>query len=382
MRKLILLLATLVCSSLYAFGFFEYPKYRLYSKADGLNNNTVSAIFQDKDGYLWLGTDIGLTRNDGVNFHHYPFSEAGGSFITNIRQLTDTLLWCWSNSYSRPVCFDIHSGKDIPVKGLEQTYMQSLQDFCIIGGNIYALSESKPVKFDIEYNSSCITLKESSFPSDSPVKRMFQDDENLYLVQKGEIVIYNPANGNRNVLPIGSLGLEASSQIESIKTFGDYMIVYGPTIMPVFCNLNTNRYITLNTSDPIIDIQQVDSTRFVFATWNTISVIEFDGNDLINSTYRSFSLLDTMAHYARVLKNSINEIFYDSKNQVLWAGITGRGVMKVSFRGERIKHIEIPQGIKSINGLTQDQDGYIWISTDNQGIFRSTTNQLSSKLHF
>lgn len=94
MKKLSLLIALIICNEFFAFGFFNQPKYKLYSKSDGLNNNTVSAIFQDREGYLWLGTDIGLTRSDGVNFRHYPFSEAGGSFITKIYQLKDSLLWC------------------------------------------------------------------------------------------------------------------------------------------------------------------------------------------------------------------------------------------------------------------------------------------------
>ena len=35
---------------------------------DGLSNNHVSAIFQSKDGILWLGTQKGLNCYDGHNF--------------------------------------------------------------------------------------------------------------------------------------------------------------------------------------------------------------------------------------------------------------------------------------------------------------------------
>jgi hypothetical protein len=38
-----------------------------YAK-DGLPQNSVHAIVQTRDGYLWFGTEEGLTRFDGVTF--------------------------------------------------------------------------------------------------------------------------------------------------------------------------------------------------------------------------------------------------------------------------------------------------------------------------
>jgi ligand-binding sensor domain-containing protein len=40
---------------------------RSWEVAQGLPSSTVSAITQTHDGYLWLGTDAGLARFDGVN---------------------------------------------------------------------------------------------------------------------------------------------------------------------------------------------------------------------------------------------------------------------------------------------------------------------------
>ena len=36
--------------------------------SDGLSNNTIRAIFQDSKGYMWFGSDDGLTRYDAYNF--------------------------------------------------------------------------------------------------------------------------------------------------------------------------------------------------------------------------------------------------------------------------------------------------------------------------
>ena len=42
--------------------------YRVWRIEDGLPQNSVTAILQARDGYLWLGTRGGLARFDGINF--------------------------------------------------------------------------------------------------------------------------------------------------------------------------------------------------------------------------------------------------------------------------------------------------------------------------
>jgi len=41
---------------------------RAWGTEAGLPQNTVNAIVQTRDGYLWLGTQGGLARFDGVRF--------------------------------------------------------------------------------------------------------------------------------------------------------------------------------------------------------------------------------------------------------------------------------------------------------------------------
>src|SRR5262245_29712885 len=46
------------------------PEYLIknWTTADGLPENSVRAIVETRDGYLWLGTANGLARFDGVRF--------------------------------------------------------------------------------------------------------------------------------------------------------------------------------------------------------------------------------------------------------------------------------------------------------------------------
>jgi len=53
---------------------FEYEFKRLTVK-DGLSHNNVYTIIQDKDGYMWFGTQDGLNNYDGYKisiFRHEP----------------------------------------------------------------------------------------------------------------------------------------------------------------------------------------------------------------------------------------------------------------------------------------------------------------------
>ncbi len=64
----------------------SYYFYKI-SAQEGLSQNTINCIYQDKQGFLWLGTQDGLNRYDGYGFNiyrHHP--EDSGSLSHN---------WIW-----------------------------------------------------------------------------------------------------------------------------------------------------------------------------------------------------------------------------------------------------------------------------------------------
>ena len=46
----------------------EHFGHQAWRTDSGLPQNTVHSILQTRDGYLWLGTDGGLVRFDGIDF--------------------------------------------------------------------------------------------------------------------------------------------------------------------------------------------------------------------------------------------------------------------------------------------------------------------------
>lgn len=67
--------------------------FQRYSVRDGLPQSEVNAIFQDRDGYMWIGTDAGVSRFDGREFESFS-SENGlpGNFVTAISENDDGVL--------------------------------------------------------------------------------------------------------------------------------------------------------------------------------------------------------------------------------------------------------------------------------------------------
>jgi ligand-binding sensor domain-containing protein/signal transduction histidine kinase len=58
-----------------------------YSTRDGLPSNHVTAIYQDVRGYLWIGTDNGLSLYDGIEFKNFTTADGlPNLYITDITE--------------------------------------------------------------------------------------------------------------------------------------------------------------------------------------------------------------------------------------------------------------------------------------------------------
>jgi signal transduction histidine kinase/ligand-binding sensor domain-containing protein len=72
------------------------------SVLDGLSNNRVNCILQDRRGFIWVGTNDGLNRYDGQNFlifRNKPGDTASisGNTITDLLEDEEGLLWIATN---------------------------------------------------------------------------------------------------------------------------------------------------------------------------------------------------------------------------------------------------------------------------------------------
>ena len=69
--SLILIILILSCCPLHpAYAFFD-KDIRLLTMRDGLADNTIPCIYKDEDGFMWFGTDNGLSRYDGKTIQNF-----------------------------------------------------------------------------------------------------------------------------------------------------------------------------------------------------------------------------------------------------------------------------------------------------------------------
>ena len=73
-----------------------------YTTRDGLPDSRVAPILQDRRGYIWFGTQAGLTRYDGREFTNFgPAREIPGIFGRSILEDHTGALWLAYSGFSR-----------------------------------------------------------------------------------------------------------------------------------------------------------------------------------------------------------------------------------------------------------------------------------------
>jgi len=60
----------------------QEPRFKHLTIEDGLSQSTINCLFQDNQGFLWIGTQDGLNRYDGYNFKIYR-PESGNIYSIN-----------------------------------------------------------------------------------------------------------------------------------------------------------------------------------------------------------------------------------------------------------------------------------------------------------
>lgn len=83
--------------------------YINYTVKDGLAGSIVYSMCQDKDGFMWFGTDNGLSRYDGTHFTNFTIKD-GLPDNEVIKVAPDNKGRVWIGSFSKEICY-YYNGK-------------------------------------------------------------------------------------------------------------------------------------------------------------------------------------------------------------------------------------------------------------------------------
>lgn len=56
---------------------------KVYTTDMGLSSSLINQIFQDQQGFVWVATEYGLNKFDGLRFTNYRYVSADSSSIKN-----------------------------------------------------------------------------------------------------------------------------------------------------------------------------------------------------------------------------------------------------------------------------------------------------------
>lgn len=123
-RYLFLYLAILVYNNC----FGQLPSFHHFDVNNGLPTNEVYNLYQDSNGFLWLGTELGFVRYNGTNFKLINGKGLRGTSVTDIQEDNSGKLW--AHNFSGQVLY-ISNDTTKVFEPWEPYYKKQLIDFSV-----------------------------------------------------------------------------------------------------------------------------------------------------------------------------------------------------------------------------------------------------------
>ena len=380
----------------------------------GISQSTIEAIFQDSEGYIWLGTNDGLNRYNGYEFKIYNYEEYQNSISHNgITDITEDKYGnIWVNTVSgvnkiNKKTEKISNYTEINGKIKEDSTTEIIvtKDNNILVGTYEGLNiyNAKEDRFDVILEqkdgilSSCIySIDEDingniwigtelglnklskdfkvleTYPSESEIYNIFCDDENGFVWAGSD---------SSGLLKIDTKTKEVTQYINDIEDENSLPAnQVGAIIRDSKGNLwvgTTNglaRYNEKNDSFDVYKNKVYDKNSLVYN--DVRSIIEDREGVLWVGTYSGISIFDTessIKYYNAGLddgyllsENMVHGIYEDDEGY-LWVGSRTKGVNIIDRENNTSKSINMENNnviqSNSINDITGYKD-FIFVATD------------------
>ena len=285
----------------------QTPVYKQYNTENGLAGNTVYSILYDNEGFIWLGTDYGVSRFDGKDFVNYTLTN-GLSDIQILKIKQDSKGKIWFLGFNGTVSYWYK-------------------------GKIFNASSDSTIK-DI--------VSENSF------RGFYEDDENdLWFISNIETLIYRSPNimfkytGYPSLIMNSSKGYIYNSG-NFIRIIDKIKKINKPIKLKYRCN-NEGGYIRLGLKKAFF----ISSNGLIYQN-DTIQKLITPLNNTFNNIRISNMLL--------------------TKDSLLFFSAISKGLYCYNLKNTNEKPIIYLKN-KLVNDVTIDGEGNIWATTLDEGIF-------------
>jgi diguanylate cyclase (GGDEF)-like protein/PAS domain S-box-containing protein len=379
LKKLSYLLWFLLLSQFFAVSAHALnSKFQTYSMAEGLSQNTVPDIVEDKRGFIWFATLNGLNRFDGYEFKQYLHSPTDKNSIPDnvIRQLVlDNEGNIWIGTLSGLARYN-EKLDNFVTYNKSNSALQNNDIFTLAldsNGRLLVADDKNLYTFEQVTNS--FHIKQTSGVDLPPeIKFIFSETDKTWIGSLGHgiFLLDNQTNNLYNLKDPNpwNLTLDANFLFDLIKTGSTYWLA---TKQGAYKYNSENFELTHfdTSSQPAIVGEEVRSLledhtgRVWFATTTGISVLDPKYNSI-------FSFNDTNNINFGLENSFFLKIYRDSKN-TLWFGSYSGGIYKHTPQGAKIELFQKKTNTNSLSGnniwgIAQDKDDNIWIATQQNGL--------------
>ncbi|MBL8006480.1 MAG: hypothetical protein JNJ56_03035 [Ignavibacteria bacterium] len=325
---------------------FDVYKFQRLSVSEGLSQNTVYSVIQDKKGFMWFCTQQGLNRYDGFNVVSYKnipgdHRSLPNNFVNTLYMDSEDILWTGTlngglSSYNK--------------------FRDSFNNYSVPGEN-YSLFEKYVLNSVTEKNRDELFIATS------------EEGLKIFSKKTKEIKSFNekPVNGNFEITEAYAVYFDNDDNLW-IGTWnkGLYRYSYKSRIMDKFCFEENNNNSLSN-----------DRVRFIFRdSRNNLWIGTSNGLNRFDSGNNNFERFRAdSSNSFEVSKNTFTSIAED-KNGILWIGTKSSGLLRYNSDGNEFTEItaapENPDGLGSDNifSLYSDRSNVLWIGTFNSGVYR------------
>jgi signal transduction histidine kinase/ligand-binding sensor domain-containing protein/DNA-binding response OmpR family regulator len=358
------------------------PIFERLTIVDGLPENSVLTITQDHLGYMWFGTHVGLVRYDGYSMKDYqnvPYDSLSLSAGTVVAIYEDKTGRLWVGTDQNGLsCFD-------RTTETFKRYMQSPDDsasessdsiFCILedeDGNILVGTNKGLILVNPRDGNFKFTYYNNSVYS-NPISTLFQDkvSGNIYAGSNNKLLIFD---SKRKILTdeneINKL-IKNIGSINSILQTRNGLIWIGHSLglSKIELRLNSVKHYQLISSDKnnlknYIDELVEDNNGFI---WLISGGLAFRSLVIFDPKNEKFKRIEYVPNNPYSIVGSSKYIWsiYKDRTGIVWVGSLYLGLYKWAKNKSDFKHFSYdPDNISSGSffSVVEDAGRIIWFGT-------------------
>lgn len=369
MRKLFLFLIFLcfACRQSYS------ENARFYDSGQ-LSCNLISTVCQDDRGFIWIGTEYGLNKFDGVQFTQYLNKENDAtSLLGNIvrRLYLDKKQRLWVGC-SNGVQYYLPEKDAFCTVPFEDNLMPNVTDIIQLqNGEIWIATTGRGIfKVDSERNRAIPLEEVNKLCGTQLINHIYEDRFNrLWISTDKQGVVCLDSSGKKIAVYTAHDLSDASTNIILEDKAGTLFITSGGTAF--MFDEATGKFLSIRSSDGRgVDVREMTLTKDGTVYLGTYG----KGVYTINKEKRMLSPVENI-HTPFLNMNTAKVVtMIEDSNQNLWLGCFQKGVLMIPNRPMAFNFWDLSEKEYDMGGtitcVYRDSEGFIWGGLENGGLFK------------